>query len=121
MVAVIVSERLVLSAWPVVASAEKGMVTAPAALESPELTPRNPVGAVKLIFCPAIGTRNGSITVAVIVVEFEPSVFIEGTEAPSSRDMEDDAVGSEVATVMTSSAVALVPETSALTMSVWSV
>ena len=96
------------------------MVTAPAALESPELMPRRPVGAVKLIFWPATGTCRESMTVAVMVVEFEPSVFIEGAEAPSSTDMEDDVAEDDDVTAMTSSVVTLVPETSAMTMSVWS-
>ena len=56
MVAVTISVRFVRSAAMDVASAEKGMVTVPSALESPELVPSSPVGALKLTCCLEIGT-----------------------------------------------------------------
>ncbi|MFA6312562.1 MAG: hypothetical protein WCV99_08430 [Sterolibacterium sp.] len=87
----------------------------PSALESPELVPSSPVGALKTTFCPDTGARKLSMTDAVSVVEFEPSVLIDSGEAPRSSDNDDAVTGIAI------SPVTLVPTTSAETMSVWSV
>ncbi|TRZ66562.1 MAG: hypothetical protein D4S02_06665 [Rhodocyclaceae bacterium] len=74
------------------ATAEKGMVTIPAPEESPELVPSSPVPWVNVTVVPGTAMLFGSVTVAVIVAEFDPSDLTEALEVAREISKEDEEI-----------------------------
>jgi len=95
--AVMVSVRSAKLTVPEDASAVYGIVTVPAGVEDPELTPSCPELAVKLTVAPETACLLTSTTVAVIVVEVEPSALTETDDAERTIEAAD-VPGEEVLT-----------------------
>lgn len=118
-VAVMVSVRLVLSIGAPVtlskATAEKGMVTIPDPEVTPELVPSCPVPLVKVTVDPETAILFGSVTVAVMVAEVDPSDLTVALEVAREISSEDEEI------LIGIWAVAVEPTTVAVTVSVRSV